>query len=328
MHESDTDLKHVGRFRQLIIYLNKLFRLFILQNDWKVLPMSAIIAGMVSLAVGKGLFRTMEGTFQGTFALTCVCIWNGFFNSIQSICRERSIIKREHRAGMHITSYVGAHLIYQSLLCAAQSIITIVVLGSTGVAYPGESVLYSLVDEAERSSSVTPFAVELFITLFLITYAADLMALMISAIVHTEMAAMTVMPFILIIQLVFSGFIALPSSFSDVSDLMLSKWGVQGLCVISDYNKLPAVMIWNKMSSGGDRIDIGGGVTVKDIMNVVDEQGMKDTVIQKLGEANQRADFAATIDNMLTSWMYLLILGVVFAIVTVVFLEFIDRDKR
>ena len=325
MHESVNDPKHAGRIRQLVIYLNKLFRLFVLQNDWKVLPMSAIIAGMVSLAVGKGLFVTMEGTFQGTFALTCVCIWNGFFNSIQSICRDRAIIKREHRAGMHITSYVGAHIIYQAFLCAAQSLITVVVLAVTGVSYPEETVFSTLFNGLIPAPE---FTAELFIVLFLVTFTADLMALMISAIVHSEMAAMTVMPFVLIIQLVFSGFIALPESFSEVSDLMLSKWGVQSLCVICDYNKLPAVMIWNKMSSGGDRIDIGGGITVKDIMNIVDEQGMRETVLQKLGEANQRADFAATPENLFQSWGHLFVLAIVFIVVTITFLEFIDRDKR
>ena len=60
MREAQTDLKHIGRLRQLIIYLNKLFRLFILQSDWKVLPMSAIIAAMVSLAVGRGLYAGKE----------------------------------------------------------------------------------------------------------------------------------------------------------------------------------------------------------------------------------------------------------------------------
>ncbi len=37
-----------------------------------------------------------------------------------------------------------------------------------------------------------------------INYASDAMALMISAIVKTPMAAMTVMPFMLIVQLVFA----------------------------------------------------------------------------------------------------------------------------
>ena len=47
----------------------------------------------------------MEGTLMGAFAIACVCIWTGSFNSIQVICRERDVIKREHRAGMHISSY-------------------------------------------------------------------------------------------------------------------------------------------------------------------------------------------------------------------------------
>ncbi len=332
MQGNETRIRYRGRFRQLVIYLGKFFRLFVLQSDWKVLPMSAIIAGMVSLAVGKGLFQTMEGTFQGAFALTCVCIWNGFFNSIQSICRERTVVKREHRAGLHVTSYVGAHMIYQAFLCAMQSIITIVVLFNTGVVRSKEIALSStLARLAGNEGLALPdymFTTELFITLFLVTYSADLMALMISAIVHTQMAAMTVMPFMLIIQLVFSGFIALPASFADISKLMLSKWGVQGLCVIANYNKLPAVTIWNKLVSGSDKLEIGGVLSLKDVINAIEEQGMRDTVLNKLGEISARDDFASNMRNLNQSWIYLILLGVIFAIVTVVFLEFVDKDKR
>ena len=74
---------HIGHVSQTFIYLGKFFRMFIFQNDWKVLPMSAIIAGLVCFAVGKNLFKTMEGTVLGAFALACICVWNGFFNSIQ-----------------------------------------------------------------------------------------------------------------------------------------------------------------------------------------------------------------------------------------------------
>ncbi len=309
MQETENKLRYKGRSGQLMIYLGKFFRLFILQSDWKVLPMSAIIAAMVSLAVGKSLFVTMEGTFQGTFALTCVCIWNGFFNSIQSICRERAIIKREHRAGMHITSYVVAHLIYQAFLCVGQSIITVLVLSATGVTFP-EDVVFA-------TQSLNVFTGELVITLFLI-----------SAIVRTPMAAMTVMPFVLIIQLVFSGFIALPQGFSGIQNLMLSKWGVKSLCVISDYNHKPAVMIWNTMSASSDKIDLGGGIKLSDVMNVIDEQGMRDTILQKLSEASQKADYEATISNLAESWKVFIILAAVYAVITIIFLEFIDRDKR
>ena len=277
--------------------------------------MSAIIAAMVSMAVGGGLYYSMEGTFQANFALACVCIWNGFFNSIQAICRERPIIKREHRAGLHITSYVCAHLVYQMFLCAMQSVITIVVLGVTGVNYPATGV-------------EGPFIVQFFITLFLVTYASDVMALMISAIVKTPMAAMTVMPFMLIIQLVFAGFIQLPAMLSDVTKLMVSKWGVAGLCVISNYNDLPAVVVWNNVVSSADKIKLGGGVSLRDVMSIAEEQGMSGMIEQKLGEANARADFASTIDNLSKCWLALILFTFIYAIITIVFLEFIDRDSR
>ncbi|MCR5407024.1 MAG: ABC transporter permease, partial [Lachnospiraceae bacterium] len=74
-------IKHRGRFSQVFIYLGKLFRMFIFQNDWKVFPMAAVIAGLVCYVVGANLFVTQEGTMIGTFALACICIWNGFFNS-------------------------------------------------------------------------------------------------------------------------------------------------------------------------------------------------------------------------------------------------------
>ncbi len=63
-------------------------------------------------------------------------------------------------------------------------------------------------------------------------------------------------------------------------------------------------------------------------MDIVEEQGMRDTVLQKLGEANQRPDFASTLHNLGQCWGMLLVLAVVFAVVTIVFLEFIDKDKR
>ena len=87
-------IRHRGRLSQTIIYLGKLFRMFLFQNDWKVLPMSAIIAGLVCFAVGSNLYKTMEGTLTGAFALACVCVWNGFFNSIVYMQREGDRKKR------------------------------------------------------------------------------------------------------------------------------------------------------------------------------------------------------------------------------------------
>ena len=124
-------IRHRGRRSQILIYLGKFLRMFVYQNDWKVLPMAAVIAGLVAMVVKNMFFISMEGTLMSAFALTCVGIWNGCFNSIQVICRERDVIKREHRAGMHISSYVIAHLIYQGMLCLLQTAITLYVFSAS-----------------------------------------------------------------------------------------------------------------------------------------------------------------------------------------------------
>ncbi len=71
---SAENLQYTGRIDQIRIYLKKFLRMFVYQSDWKVLPMGAIIAALITLVVGKNMFVTMEGTTYGTFALSCACI--------------------------------------------------------------------------------------------------------------------------------------------------------------------------------------------------------------------------------------------------------------
>ena len=225
---------HRGRLAQIPIYLGKNFRMFIYQTDWKVLPMSALIAGLIASVVGENMFVTMEGQFQCSLALTCVCIWNGFFNSIQSVCRERPIIKREHRAGMHISSYIAAHLIYQMFLCAAQALITVSVCKTIGIKFPTEGFITKW------------FLLDIWITIFLITYASDITSLFISCVVHNTTTAMTVMPFMLIFQLVFSGgAFTLSGPAAWMTNLTISKYGLVALCAQGNYNSLKSVLLWN-----------------------------------------------------------------------------------
>ena len=46
-------LHHAGRSSQVLIYLGKQFRFFINESDWKVLPMAAIIAGLVGMVIRR-----------------------------------------------------------------------------------------------------------------------------------------------------------------------------------------------------------------------------------------------------------------------------------
>ena len=252
-------IRHTGRGSQVLIYLGKQFRFFINQNDWKVLPMAAVIAGLVGMVIRNRFFVNMEGSLIGSFALTCVAIWNGCFNSIQAVCRERAIIKREHRSGMHITSYIAAHMIYQFMLCAAQTVITMFVLRQLNVPIP------------RNEGYMTPWMIfELGITMFLISYASDMMSLFLSSISRTTTGAMTLMPFILIFQLVFSGgIIPLPAWSRPISNFTISNYGIKALASQSGYNEMPMTSVWNTLS-GMRNSEISGTVTLGELLDKLD----------------------------------------------------------
>ena len=308
--------RYTGRAGQVSIYLGKLFRMFIYENDWKVLPMAALIAALVTFAVGANLFRTQEGTFQGCFALVCVCVWNGFFNSIQVICRERPIIKREHRAGMHITAYIAAHMIYQMLLCAGQTLIILAVCRVMQLAMPEKSL-------------ITPWVItDMAVTLFLTAYAADMLALAISSLVKNTTTAMTVMPFMLIFQLLFSGgLVQLTGAAKKLTDFTIAKWGLNALCTIGNYNSRPMVALWNMMFKFRD-LEIYDIKPIGMILDWIQSENMMDSVLQSSGEYNQNLEYIFTSANLAKCWLSLAGIAVLCAVVSVILLEFVDRDKR
>ena len=312
----EKDAKHTGRLVQTGIYLGKLLRMFIYQNDWKVLPMGAFIAAVVTFVVGQNMFVTQEGTFNGAFSLTCVCIWNGFFNSIQVICRERDILKREHRAGLHITSYVASHMIYQLLLCMAQTVVTMVICNMVGVNFPTRGI-------------ITPFGeVDMAISILLIIYAADMLALMLSALVRNTTMAMTVMPFMLIFQLVFSGaFFELQGIAQKLTGFTVSRWGMESICAIGRYNEQPMVTLWNTIFRFKDA-EYMGTKPILTLLAKVETEGRVDEFLKWSGENSRIAAYASDPNAMLLKWAALLGLILFAVTVAVISLEFIDRDKR
>lgn len=312
----ENKIKHKGRFLQIPIYLGKLFRMFIYVNDWRVLPMSAIIAVLVAKVAAQNMFLTMEGTIFGSLALACICIWNGFFNSIQVVCRERDIVKREHRDGMHVFAYISAHVIYQAFLCLAQTIITVLVCRVAGLHFPATGFVTGNID------------VDLGITVFLTTFAADMMSLMISCIARTTTSAMTIMPFVLIFELLFSGsMFELSGPARSMTNLSIAKWSINCFCAQANYNSLPMVSIWNKAKSLRN-IEFQGTYPIREIMNYLADNGYANDITLWMGQNNQNASYATSYENIFTCWLSLFTFAVVFIVLAAVFLKRVDKDKR
>jgi hypothetical protein len=86
--------------------------------------------------------------------------------------------------------------------------------------------------------------VELIITLFLTLLCSTIMGLAISTLVTNNDRAMSVVPFFLIPQIIFSGFVFKLSGISDrLSDVIIAKWSLRSLGVSLKLNELPLRMM-------------------------------------------------------------------------------------
>ena len=253
---------------------------------------------------------------MGCFSLVCVCVWNGFFNSIQSVCRERAIIKREHRTGMHISSYIIAHMIYQMFLCLAQTVILLIVCDRTGVYFPTKGLITDW------------FMLDLGISMFLVTYASDMLSLVISSIVHTTTTAMTMMPFMLIFQLLFSdGMVHLEGAAKKLCKITITNWGLNIFCALGDYNSLPMVTLWNTIWKFRS-LDVDGQKPIKIMTDYILKNGSREEILLESGKYNTVAAYASTRENVLLGWGVLIAMTIIFALASMILLEFIDNDKR
>lgn len=262
-----------SRGDQIKVYFGKCWRIFKNESGWKVFVSSAIITFLISCVTGADMFKGFRATRNGAFALVCACIWIGIFNSIQSVCKERDIIKREHRSGMSIFSYVNAHALFELVQCLIEAlIVTIMTLIANRSSVPSQG-------------AMMPVAIELTVTFFVIIFSSDMLGLMVSCIVKSTQTAMTVMPFVLILQLIMSGMIFDLKGFTHkLSYLMISKWGLNAICITANVNAM----------AGAPKND----------------------------------DYAFEALNLAKMWGLPMSYAIGYILIGVIFLSFVDRDKR
>lgn len=227
--------KRISAMRELGILLRQGFRALTGNKINLIISLlfPFMAAGITVWIAGKDMFLNMESTKSACFILVCAAIWGGLFNSIQTIVKERKSIKRDYVSGaLRIGCYTTSRAIIQLILCAFQSAVLCLSFYGVHWAYDNEIPSEGLIFGSAM--------LEYYITIFLIVFAADTMGLCISCIVKNEQLASQMSPYILIVQLLFSGVLfAMEGVASSVSAVMLSRWGMEALGSISNLNDLP-----------------------------------------------------------------------------------------
>lgn len=194
--------------------------------------MFPVAAAIINIWIaGEDMFVNYEGTKSASFVLVSAAIWGGLFNSIQTIVKDRKNIKRDYLSGLRLRCYILSRAIVQLILCAVQSAILC-------VSYLGIQMVYdqSLPDKGVAFGEPLK---EYYISLLLLMYAADAMGVCISCIVKKTETANVMAPYILIVQLIFSGILFDMKGVADkLSYLMISRWGMEALGTTSDLNSM------------------------------------------------------------------------------------------
>ena len=148
------------------------------------------------------------------FMIAISAIWLGTQNAAREIVSEQAIYKRERMFNLDIFPYLLSKITVLSFFAIIQSFLFILILS---------------IGYANNSVSINN-SVDAFIWMSFISVAATFLGLLLSASVNTTEKAMTIVPLILIPQIMLAGLIAKVSSplVEFLSYLTLSRWGVEG----------------------------------------------------------------------------------------------------
>lgn len=220
--------KYIGGIRQMFILMLRYTEL--IKNDIQRLGMLLLqpvaIALLLAVVADDEVFEIYESTKSILFALSCAGIWIGLFNSIQEICKERVILKREYMSNLKLWAYTLSKYTVQAILGIVQALLITIVF-AIAVGMPERGVFFE-----------TAFF-EIFFTLWLTIMASMALGFVISAMVKSGDKAMTCAPFVLIIQLLFSGILfELKGVGKKIAYVTVSKWSVEGLGSIANLNDL------------------------------------------------------------------------------------------
>lgn len=181
---------------------------------------------ILSLVCDEGMYVYSFTTQQGCLMIAFLAVLIGVIDSNQEICKERALIKREYMTDMPLSSYTLSKFFVQMIICLIQSILYVVML-------------FVVFDVPATSVTFMGSAIEIFLTVFLIMYAANATGLACSALAKDGVMASYLFSVVLAFQLMFSKIIFELEGFWDkLSYISLTRLGVEALASISDVNNM------------------------------------------------------------------------------------------
>lgn len=211
----------VSLVKQLALLSQRYFRLIVRDRLSQVLT---LISGPIAIALTGLILRASSPlarldplepsqaplALRLTFVFTCIAIWIGLSSAVREIVKETAIYQRERLINLGLLPFLGSKVLIWVGIAALQSVLM---------------ALSITVFFAAPTDPVLPWVLGVFVTNFLTVLASVALSLAISAAVKTENAANSLLPLVMIPQIIFSGVLfKLEGIARPLSWLTMSRW--------------------------------------------------------------------------------------------------------
>ncbi len=214
-------------WRRLVLSQGRIFAgryVRLLSRDRPALAFSLLqgiaVALLTALAVPSS-FTWPTGN-AATFVFGCASVWFGMIGAVRELVKEKAIWRREFLAGGSMPAYLASKVAVLGVMAAIQALtLTLVVRLTLGLPSGG------------------PFGhsmVTFFVTLWLGALSGMALGLLVSAAAESADRAMSLVPYLLITQLVLCGVLFQLGAIGFISWLMPARWAVSGLGGIAGLN--------------------------------------------------------------------------------------------
>jgi ABC-type multidrug transport system ATPase subunit len=158
------------------------------------------------------------------FIFTCIGIWIGLSSSVGEIIKESAIYSRERLINLGLFPYIGSKLLIRSGLTLIQTVLI---------------ALTVLIGFKSPESNLIPWFLGLGVTSFLTLLASVSLSLMISAFVKTENEGNSILPLIMIPQIILSGVLfELKELSGKLGWLTISRWSIGAYGSLVNVNEM------------------------------------------------------------------------------------------
>lgn len=158
------------------------------------------------------------------FIFSCIGIWVGLSSSVREIIKEAAIYARERLINLGLFPYLGSKILIRSGLALLQTLLIVV------------AILFGF---QSPESNLLPWHLGLAITTFLTLLASTSLSLMISAFVKSENEANSILPLIMIPQIILSGVLfEMKGLAAKLGWLTISRWSVGAYGILVNVNAM------------------------------------------------------------------------------------------